>query len=714
MSTGVRKKRGSPKSRSGMNDRPALHDACISLLESRKLSRVADQITCLAATWTGSPLCYLFITDPRTGTLQPFHAGSLTKDFIQKTSDWAGDIAASVLRTRDPLFRSVTSDPREPLDLVAREAGIRALAALPLCTPDKAVGVLEIFKSTDCNFGADEQDLLLAFSHPAALAIDGASAYEFQQTRVRQLSILNGIASSLFAEKSLDSLLNNLARSARILVDGDHCLVALLDPETRQLTTIIRSDSGTPLGTAESDGRRLLEQIVRERRIIKGQAGSNGRGANTPIPNKGLIYNWIGLSLIGQGGPLGAFVVINKRDGLPGTDDEDFLTTFALHGSGAIERIRLHEETERLAVADGLTGLYNHREFQKQLHAEVDRAKRYNREFSLLLLDIDHFKRFNDAFGHLTGDAILRDIALIIREQIRSVDFPARYGGEEFAIILPETPGQGAFLVAERIRNRIREHIFKTKEGNRAMISASLGVATFPLDADTRDEMIDAADQAMYFAKAAGRNAVCRYSDTLKSKIEKEEGFLEKILVDPKLASLEQLAAAIDARCRYFPGSCEAVSRYAEMAAKALGLPADEREYLRIASALHEIGIIGVPDHILSKPGPLSREERDLIEQHPLHAENLLEKVGHLQAILPAVVSHHERYDGTGYPRGLKGNEIPLLARILAVAEAYHAMTSARPYRSGMSPEDAARELMRNAGTQFDPRVVEAFIATLT
>ncbi len=686
----------------------------VALFMKRSLPDAADLVIDTVGGRAKSRLGCVDLVDPPVGTPILSFSRGLSDLFLAKTAEWRRSLAGDAIRFRKPILCGDSPRSRRPLNSQATIEGIREIVCLPLLTAKNIVGSLTVFRTTDDPFAPDELQALFKFCVPAAIALDNALAYELQQRRVRQLSILNGIVSGFSSDKNVESLIRHLAQSARQLLDAEYCFVGLTNGDVDTIGTIINAEGGLPLPATDGDGRRILEKILRERRVLKGIVPETGVAERSTSENGAFIRNWLGISLIGQGGPLGAFAVVNRRGATPTAEDDGFLTTFALHAATAIERLRLFEETERLAIADGLTGLYNHREFQKQLQAEIDRSKRYNREFSLLLLDIDHFKKLNDTFGHLTGDAVLKDIAAILREQVRSVDLPARYVGEEFAIILPETSGEGAFLVAERIRNRIYEHIFKTRDGNRAMISATIGVATFPHDADTRDEIIDAADQAMYFAKGSGRNAVCRYAETLSSKIGKEEGTIERILFDPKLSSLKDLAAAVEARSRFFRGDSEAIGKYAELLGAALGLPGREREHLRIAGILHDIGTIGIPPQILNKPGPLSPEERQMIERHPVHAQTLLDKIEHLQAIMPAIVFHHERYDGKGYPRGLKGDEIPLLARILAVAEAYHAMISLRPYRPGMSREEAVRELRAHAGTQFDPQMVDTFVLAVS
>ena len=267
--------------------------------------------------------------------------------------------------------------------------------------------------------------------------------------------------------------------------------------------------------------------------------------------------------------------------------------------------------------------------------------------------------------------------------------------------------------MAERIRAAIAATVFKTPAGYAAQLSVSAGVASFPLDGSEREALIVAADEALYFAKAAGRNRVCRYSETLKAAIENDASKLEQILADPQLKLILDLAAAIDAKSPYTRGHTEGVVHYATRLGEALQMTEADQHSLRIASLLHNIGTVSVPDTLLNKPGPLSIEERKIIQAHPNLARVLVKGSAQLETVLPAILYHHERFDGNGYPNGLKGEEIPYLARVLGVVEAYHAMISVRPYRPRLTPADAVAEMRRHAGTQFDPEIVQRFIALL-
>jgi diguanylate cyclase (GGDEF)-like protein len=371
------------------------------------------------------------------------------------------------------------------------------------------------------------------------------------------------------------------------------------------------------------------------------------------------------------------------------------------------------ELAQSAAVKDVVTGIDNHRAFQKQLAEEVARAGRYNRPLSLLMIDLDHFKTLNDTYGHPVGDAILREVSELIQQGLRTNDILARFGGEEFSVLLPETSLEGAQVVAERLRNSVLYHLFNLPGGHRAFISISVGVANHPIDARDKDGLIEMAEKALNFAKQNGRNRVSLRGEMLKAHFVDNQGSLEVVLRDSKLSVMRNIGLAIDAKTPFTFGHTDQVVRLAMSFAKFLKLDPAEVESLRIASLLHNIGLMNAPENVLNKPGPLTLEERKIIQAHPTLAELLLKDAPRLDGVLPAILYHHERWDGNGYPKGLHGEGIPFLARVLAIAEAYHAMISTRPYRRRLSNDEAIEELNQCAGKQFDPQLVSSFVQVL-
>src|SRR3990172_4885479 len=391
------------------------------------------------------------------------------------------------------------------------------------------------------------------------------------------------------------------------------------------------------------------------------------------------------------------------------SDQMEVLLNLSFHAANVVRNLRSMEEARREAVTDGLTGLYNHRECHKRLTEEVERAQRYGRPLSVLMMDVDHFKKINDRYGHPAGDRVLNQVAQRLTQRLRLVDIAARYGGEEFLVILPETSVGSAMLVAERILHGIASEPVVTPSGEEAFVTASIGVASFPDDADTRDALVSVADRALYAAKHAGRNQAHRYGQVEQAA---DPDVIGALFSDPALEAAMGLAAAVDAKSVYTRGHSFEVTRRAVQFAEHLALTNDQKEGLRIAGLLHNLGTAGVPDRLLSKPGPLTEEERKVIQAHPGLAKLLAKEAPRFKGVAQAILYHHERWDGHGYPRGLKGDAIPRLARILAIVEAYQAMVSVRPYRR-LTPNQPIEELRAGAGTQFDPFLVERFIETL-
>jgi two-component system cell cycle response regulator len=364
-----------------------------------------------------------------------------------------------------------------------------------------------------------------------------------------------------------------------------------------------------------------------------------------------------------------------------------------------------NQRLEALATIDPLTDLPNHRAIVARLDQELERAWRYGQPCAILFLDIDHFKTLNDNYGHAAGDAALHEFGAIVRGALRSVDTLGRWGGEEFAAILPQLDGTAALAVAERVRVAIAGHTFLAGGGLR--LTCSLGVAAFPHDVERRDGLIDAADRAMYAAKRLGRNQVRAVTDPAVTAL-MVTGTGDSREQTALIGTVEALAVLVEARDRYTGQHTHEVAALAMRLAVALGCDAAESHMIGLAGRLHDVGKVAMPDAILQKPGRLTAEEWALMRTHPSVGADVVSRVPALRALVPTIRGHHERWDGGGYPDGLSGEAISLGARIVAVADAYGAMTTARPYQPSRPPELAIAELRRCAGGQFDPAIVVA------
>jgi len=408
---------------------------------------------------------------------------------------------------------------------------------------------------------------------------------------------------------------------------------------------------------------------------------------------------------------LGVLYVYSKEVEAYTREELSVLSILSSQAAIAIQNAQRFERSREEAVTDGLTGLYNQRYFYSRLKEEIERAARNKKPLSVIFCDLDKFKVFNDLNGHALGDQALKEVARIIAESKRAIDVAARYGGEEFALILPDTDSSGAQIIAHRIRRRVAGFVFKTKARASAPLTTSIGVCSYPADANHAHDLVDKADWAMYFSKRQGGNRVTLFHE---EQVEFGRVSLEDLVREElHLAAAQAMAAAVDERHRHDTHHAESVARLASSIAQQLGLDDDEIHRVRVAGLLHDIGLVSVPDEIINKRGRLSPAEWKRIKEHPEIGEAILKHIASLESFLPIVRHHHEHYDGCGYPDGLATEKIPLGARIIAVADAFQAMTTDRPYRKALTIEEALAELKLGAGTQFDPMIVDAFVKLL-
>jgi diguanylate cyclase (GGDEF)-like protein/putative nucleotidyltransferase with HDIG domain len=380
-------------------------------------------------------------------------------------------------------------------------------------------------------------------------------------------------------------------------------------------------------------------------------------------------------------------------------------TMVAVAALTAALRARSDELIEILAdraTRDSLTGLTNRRGYHEHIELEIERARRHLLPLSIVLADLDDFKSLNDAFGHRRGDEALREFADLCRRELRGNDLVSRVGGEEFAIVLPHVDEHEALVTAERLRRAVRAGL-QGPDGR--SLSASFGVASFPQHGTDPEILLDHADQAMYAAKHLGRDRTVVFSD----------GLLESVRENAPAEQLQAvlvLAEALDLRDAGTATHSQTVGRLCAGIAAAMGLADDRVERVRLAGILHDVGKLGVPDDILRKPSALTEAEFAEMRKHSELGARMVAAAG-MDDISSWVLAHHERSDGGGYPFGLSGDAIPLEARILAVGDAYEAMTADRPYRRAPGHGYAVRELERHEGTQFDRDVVGALLTTV-
>jgi diguanylate cyclase (GGDEF)-like protein len=491
--------------------------------------------------------------------------------------------------------------------------------------------------------------------------------------------VLAGLTSRLEELNKGAVHLNSLRSLSEIVQDGLELACSVTRSKAGWVT--LKNDAGTEPVTAVVGDKDVLPEI--------------GKPYSAPAEHRAEE-----VQLEARGERIGSLWLLR-----PAADEvgPDLVQSVGAQLAGAIDNTRRYEEVLRLAERDPLTGLYNHRGIHQRLAIEGRRVQQRGGTLSLVMIDLDDFKLLNDTYGHPAGDRVLSQVSDTIRSVLRHSDLAGRVGGDEMMLVLPDTDLEGAVQLSQRLQEALSAKPFIAAKDRDIPLRLSLGVATYPTDADTLTGLVGVADANLYASKQRGGGAITEAAT-------REFPAVETTSIR---AIAGRLMDVVGARDHYTRRHSDRVAEHAVKLGTTLGLAEDSLETLELAAMLHDVGKLGLGPRILRKPAPLTDDEERSVRRHIDIGETIIRDLPRMAGVLEAVHSHHERYDGTGYPSGLFGDDIPLLARILAIADAYAAMSTDRPFRAKLPPEQARAELLKAAGSQLDPELVGKFVQTL-
>ncbi len=389
------------------------------------------------------------------------------------------------------------------------------------------------------------------------------------------------------------------------------------------------------------------------------------------------------------------------------------------------KRATKESRSDNLILVDSLTGCYNWRYFLTEAKRQLVRSKRHSEKVSFVGIDIDHFRQINEIYGVKVADKVIKDMVKLLNKTLRKEDILSRWREDEFFIIAPYLDKKHTATAAYRFKDIIAGHSFRYKDV-RLRIKASVGAISFPEDSiSSSKDVVIALDNTIAQAKRRGGDTVVISSrlqskpviknknratiKEMREKVEKLNVLLNKDILDV----IYGFARAIEAKDAYTGFHAEDTVRVAKNIAQELNLPQNEVEDIEHAAVLHDLGKIGIDEKILAKKGPLNVKEKEVIKAHPSIASEILKDIHGLRGAVPGVLYHHEHFDGSGYPLGLKGDEIPLAARIVAVADVYQALISDRPYRKAYSKDEAIEIIKKESGSHFDPKITKIFLRVI-
>ena len=655
----------------------------------------------------------------------------------KRTRKIGNGITEFIIRTGQPLLiRADMEKTRERLGTTYIPGNpARCFCGAPILLGGKPAGVMAA-RNTDREYVFEERDLEVMQTAAAqvSVAVENARLFAEEQRRSRQFAFLNRISKTAISVEDADQMLLEVVGHIQKTFRFDHIGIGIFDYTRKDVE--IKAEAGT---TAKALGKRIPLGVG-----ILGRVARTGESALVQTSGEAHLQGILPESRavlcipISYGETLlGVLNVESREEDAFSPDDVLVMNTLADLLATALHNSFVFQKLQQQSITDGLTGIKTRRFFWESLTSEWKRAARSGRPFSVVLMDLDKFKEVNDSFGHLEGDLVLARVGRLLEQKCRQSNVVARYGGDEFIILMPETGVEQAQSLAERLRlwlstdPMLQEH----------QITGSFGVASYPVHGSSVEDIIRVADSGMYVSKHAGGDRVSTADEFAVDEtgaLQRQQisayidGFLQRGHAGPEhlgelLTTLKKLCAREDsehdhdrqaresvealnraAELREVNGGGhgELVARYSELMARALGLSAEQVDDLAYAARVHDVGKIFVPDRILNKSGPLSEDEFYLVKLHAHAGAEIVGTIPGSEALQEAVEHHHEAFDGSGYPKGLRGEQIPLGARILSVADGYVNMTTERPFAAAKTTEQALTELEHLSGIRYDGMLV--------
>jgi diguanylate cyclase (GGDEF)-like protein len=654
----------------------------------------------------------------------------------------ANGLTEYIVRTGQPLLiRSDLERSRERLGVTyLPPKPARCFCGAPIFQGGKPTGVMAAM-STEREFVFEQRDLevLQTAAGQVSVAVENARLFREEQQRSRQLAFLNNVSRTAISSQDAEEMLMEIVGEIQKNFRFDHIGIGILDYVTKEIE--IKAEAGT---TTQAKGKRIplgvgiLGRVARTQEKALVQNAGEGHLLGVLQESRAVLCIPVsyGETL------LGVLNVESRRENAFTPQDVLIMSTLADLLATALHNTFIFQKLQQQSITDGLTGIKTRRFFYEALTSEWKRASRSGRPFSVVLIDLDKFKEVNDTMGHLEGDLVLARVGRLLEQKCRQSNVVARYGGDEFIILMPETGMEQAQILSERLRLWIATDPML----NEHRISGSFGVASFPVHGFTVEDLIRVADAGMYVSKHAGGNRVSTaesFGEGEDAAVKRQlmaayiEGFLQREHTGPEHVNelvgtlrklcgsneqcnvsvlkeaIEALSRAAESREVHATGHGESVARYCEIIGRGLSLPPEELENLAFAARVHDVGKLFLPERILNKPGPLTDDEFYLVKMHPQVGGEILETIPDGEKLQKAVEYHHEAFDGTGYPTGLRGEQIPLHARIIGLADAFANMTAERPFAAAKSSEQALSELEKFSGTRFDGMLVRILFRQL-